>query len=890
MELLTGYGPPLLDTEGKVGQHYKDLNSGDIYKCVKASVVTTIHFPTDSDYIWELTIKGDQQADLAETDETKPGYVKNRDLISGGTGVVGQTFPEVFGAKGDGVTDDAAAITQALASGKNVVFDGTKTYAVGSTITIPADAHVDFRGATVVPMGNHDVIRVMPGSFVENFIVRCGGVSGWDSAAIVLYGADHFRAINPTTISNVKLYCNEGPNAGLTTNGVGVKLYGDDYGHFIEGITTEEIITYGFGVGMLFEGVPNDAENPAGGFVFIGANKFRGYWSFYDNVAIKMPSIFPRTHITNNIFTDLQIEPRNRPNKDDQSSFGIFCNGFSNLFEGCLYDYFYGHTGVYFGAGSNSNVVKTTSGTFFNPGWIMDYGACNIVTKYSTENLNLVPSIATTPRMIGDQDDCFTYMDKRATCTLESLDANPIYGSVANLFNPTPTKTVRYRTINPSENDRRAKITIECKKSIRRLAQLFLQFYSAPKSIRITYYNDKSATVVYDTDNNVNTIVGVCDYVKYGEDYQYNVAKIVIELGGFNSIKAEGSETYGEWEIVRIMGTDSYNSGDAWLGRGGGEVYGNVLFNAGNGVVLTAPNGKLYQITVADNGALSTTEIQPENIEPPEVATLTPTMLPGSTWYNADASGVSQNEITSVTFNAAYESTGTEDASWPCDKDVNGNIMAYRNGTDVVIKSTTGSEGVKLNQDSKYMFANDGTNANFAALTAINGTETWLADEKTDASNFCKNAANLTGVIYVPDGVTSLGYAFSGCTNLETPPVLPDSVVSLLSAFGACSSFKVLPEIPSSTTNINYAFNGCVKAESGPSQIPAKVTSMEYAFRNCILVTGTIEVNAVKINNYTGCFFNAGRDSDGIVLTGTSSMLAELAATDTNGKVTVATA
>ena len=129
--------------------------------------------------------------------------------------------PEQFGAVGDSVTDDAEAITQALANSKCVTFDGTKTYAVGSIIVIPADAHVDFCGATIVPLGNHDVIRVKPGSFIENLVIRCTEVSGWDSSAIVLHGADKFRAINPTKICNVKLYCNTGTTAGLTTNGIG---------------------------------------------------------------------------------------------------------------------------------------------------------------------------------------------------------------------------------------------------------------------------------------------------------------------------------------------------------------------------------------------------------------------------------------------------------------------------------------------------------------------------------------------------------------------------------------------------------------------------------------------------------------------------------------------
>ena len=822
-------------------------------------------------------------------------YVDNHGGTGGGSGGnVDQATPESFGAKGDGVTDDSAAIAQTLAASKNVVFDGDKTYAVGSTIVIPADAMVDFRGATIVPTGNHDVIRVMPGSLIENIVVRCTGVPMWDSSAVVLYGGDRFRAYNPTVIKNVKLYNNTSSTAGLTTQGVGIKLYGDQFGDFIEGITVEEASTYGFGIGILFEGVADDTENTTGGIVFIGANKFRGYWSFYDNQGIVMPNKFPNTHITNNIFTDLQIEPKNRPEKENQSSYGIYCQGFSNYFDGCLYDFFYNHTAVYFGSGSARNVLKTTANPDYdidNPVRYVDLGINNTVTTFNREKADLVPYTATTPRIDGNQDDWFAFIDRRANCTLESFDGEPVSGSLANVFDPTPHKTLVYKTINPDVNNRRARITINCDIAVRRLSNFYMQFYSAPKSIKVTFYNNTDATVVYDTDNNVNDIVGICSSTRFAEDYEYNVAKIVIELGGFSKIKTEGVETYGTWELVRIMAVDSYRTGNVWMRRDGGEMYGNIKFTQDKGVVLRSASGNKFLLTVSDDGTLSTSQyIEPEE-EAPDVAVLTPTMLPGASWYNVESSGIEQNEITSVVFDSAYVSTGEEDASWACDEDENGNIMAYRNGTAVTIKSTTGSDCVKLNPNSAYMFANDGTNANFAVLANVGGTDTLRADNKTSASNMFNGNKVITGLIYIPEGVTEMTRAFNGCTALTTPPVLPDGLANLNTAFFNCSALLELPEIPASVTNINYAFQQCTAATKAPSTIPAKVSAMAYAFRNCVLLTGTIAVDATAVNSYSNCFESTGRDTtDGIMLTGSSPYLAELAATaGASGKVTVAT-
>jgi hypothetical protein len=43
---------------------------------------------------------------------------------------------------------------------------------------------------------------------------------------------------------------------------VGIKLYGDNFGAYIEGVTIEEAMTYGFGIGMLFIGVDDELERP----------------------------------------------------------------------------------------------------------------------------------------------------------------------------------------------------------------------------------------------------------------------------------------------------------------------------------------------------------------------------------------------------------------------------------------------------------------------------------------------------------------------------------------------------------------------------------------------------------------------------------------------------
>lgn len=81
---------------------------------------------------------------------------------------------------------------------------------------------------------------------------------------------------------------------------------------------------------------------------------------------------------------------------------------------------------------------------------------------------------------------------------------------------------------------------------------------------------------------------------------------------------------------------------------------------------------------------------------------------------------------------------------------------------------------------------------------------------------------------------------------------------------------------------MDEAFCGCSALTEAPV-IPSSVTEMRWTFRKCISLTGEIEINASP-TSYDECF--AGT-SQPIVLTGTSTVLAELAATATNGNVTV---
>lgn len=109
--------------------------------------------------------------------------------------------PEQYGAKGDGVTDDSAAIQKAVDSGKDVVFDSSKTYFIAANKYIAINNKTDFR------MSGGKIHKAASGTNYNLFVLKnCTNCTFEDmyiysehTAKDILIPKDHTR---PTGLSS----------------------------------------------------------------------------------------------------------------------------------------------------------------------------------------------------------------------------------------------------------------------------------------------------------------------------------------------------------------------------------------------------------------------------------------------------------------------------------------------------------------------------------------------------------------------------------------------------------------------------------------------------------------------------------------------------------------
>ncbi len=146
-------------------------------------------------------------------------------------------------------------------------------------------------------------------------------------------------------------------------------------------------------------------------------------------------------------------------------------------------------------------------------------------------------------------------------------------------------------------------------------------------------------------------------------------------------------------------------------------------------------------------------------------------------------------------------------------------------------------------------------------LTDVHITDlaAWCQIDFNDRPLSCAEHLYLNGTevknLVIPDGVTSIGYAFSDCNGL-TSVIIPDSVTSIGDyAFSGCIGLTSVI-IPDSVTSIgDYAFSGCTGLTSVTIGKGVVIIGRD-AFEGCTGLTSVIipdNVTSIEDSAFSGC-------------------------------------
>lgn len=179
---------------------------------------------------------------------------------------------------------------------------------------------------------------------------------------------------------------------------------------------------------------------------------------------------------------------------------------------------------------------------------------------------------------------------------------------------------------------------------------------------------------------------------------------------------------------------------------------------------------------------------------------------------------------------------------------------------------------------------NDGSKTSYAALPTLAEIRrvTGQPVEVINLNQCFMNCGALTTAPAIPSGVTSMFGCFFGCESLTIAPTIPNSVTNMDNCFAYCTALTTAPAIPTSVTSMVNCFRNCKSLTTAPT-IPSSVTLVSDCFAYCTALTGKITINA-NPSGYVNCMAYTQKE---IVLTGSSTLLQNIADTATNSNVYV---
>ena len=172
-----------------------------------------------------------------------------------------------------------------------------------------------------------------------------------------------------------------------------------------------------------------------------------------------------------------------------------------------------------------------------------------------------------------------------------------------------------------------------------------------------------------------------------------------------------------------------------------------------------------------------------------------PMLAPQDTWYTQGGTSVKRATITEIEIVQSFEPTGSEKASWDASEKKNGSIMAYVDGTKLIIAGN-GYRLIYANPDSSYAFANSNNSDYYTALTTIKGATLLNTSKVLNMGEMFRNSDVLASIDVSNWDVSSckdISYLFHRCpslTELDVSKWNTSNVESMQNTFNHCNQLK----------------------------------------------------------------------------------------------------
>ena len=142
--------------------------------------------------------------------------------------------PEQYGAIGNGTTDDATAIQNAINSGKTVLF-GTKNYLVNTTLTLPANSKILGLGKSSImsTTTNIPIINILGNNITIESLSFFGNSTGTSQVGVDFVGNGAFSLVRHANNITNCFFSNFGGSGVRATNIIGSSSGSNHEGVFI---------------------------------------------------------------------------------------------------------------------------------------------------------------------------------------------------------------------------------------------------------------------------------------------------------------------------------------------------------------------------------------------------------------------------------------------------------------------------------------------------------------------------------------------------------------------------------------------------------------------------------------------------------------------------------